>query len=190
MKNIWHTTARHTAAILILVGALLAVAGCSGGGDNPPAPPTAPADIGLQEVQVRAPDFTLPTLGGGEVVLSDLQGQIVLLNFWQLNCPPCKEEMPLLDAVGKAYAGTAHVVALDIGDGESDVQEYFGDATLNMFVPLDGDGRVAAEYSIGFTPTTFLIDSEGIVRFVKVGPFASYTELAAAIEFTRLKESA
>ena len=145
--------------------------------------------MGLQEVLVEAPNFTLPTMGGGQLTLSDHQGQIVLLNFWQLNCPPCKEEMPLLDAAGKAHAGTATIVVLDIGDSEAAVQQYFGDASLNMYVPLDREGRVAALYSIGFTPTTFLIDTTGVVRYVKVGPFANYGEIVAAIEFTRLKEA-
>ena len=178
----------RTVLMLILAVAMLAAPGCS---KNDPAPttPTSPQEIGLQEVQVRAPDFTLPTLGGGEMTLSDLQGQIVLLNFWQLDCPPCKEEMPFLDAAGKAYSGVASVVALDIRDSEAKVKQYFGDAKLNMLVPLDLDARVAAEYSIGFTPTTFLIDSQGVIRYAKVGPFTSYNEVVAAIEFTRLKDA-
>ena len=174
---------------ILLAVALAAIAGCSEDNNNP-QPPTSPEQMGLQEVLVRAPDFVLPTMGGGQLRLSDLQGQIVLLNFWQLDCPPCKEEMPLLDAAGKTYAGSAHVVVLDIGDSESSIQNYFGDATLHMFVPYDRDGSVAALYSIGFTPTTFLIDTEGVVRYVKVGPFANYGEVIAAIEFTRLKEAA
>jgi len=190
MQTRSHSSVPGTVMIPILMAiALAATAGCSDGNSNP-QPPTSPEQIGLQEVQVRAPDFTLPTMGGEQFTLSDLQGQIVLLNFWQLDCPPCKEEMPLLDAAGKAYAGTAHVVVVDIGDSESSIRDYFGDATLNMFVPYDRQGSVAALYSVGFTPTTFLIDTEGIVRYVKVGPFANYTEVAAALEFTRLKEAA
>ncbi len=184
-----HSTRKLGMALLaILFTVVLTATACSSDGNTPTAP-TSPEDIGLQEVQVQAPDFTLPTLGGGQLTLSDLQGQIVLLNFWQLNCPPCKEEMPFLDAAGKANAGSVHVIALDIGDSESAIQQYFGDAQLNMSVPYDREGRVAAAYSIGFTPTTFLIDSEGVVRYVKVGPFASYVEVVAAIEFTRLKEA-
>jgi len=190
MQTRSHSSVPGTVLIAIVMAiALAASAGCSGGNSNP-QPPTSPEQIGLQEIQVRAPDFRLPTMGGDQFTLSDMQGQIVLLNFWQLNCPPCKEEMPLLDAAGKAYAGSVHVVALDIGDSESSIQEYFGDATLSMFVPYDQEGSVAALYSIGFTPTTFLIDTEGIARYVKVGPFANYTEVVAAIEFTRLKEAA
>ncbi len=183
MNNL-HSSPRRAAVMVILIGALLAVAGCSRGTDTTTPPPTSPADIGLQEVQVFAPDFTLPTLDGGEMTLSGLQGHIVLLNFWQLNCPPCKEEMPYLDAAGKAFGADVSIVAVNIMDGETDVQQYFGDSQLNMAVPLDSAGRVAALYSIGFTPTTFLIDSAGNIRFAKVGAFASYSDLAAAIQFT------
>ncbi len=167
--------------------ATIVLAGCSA--DDTPAPPTSPEDMGLLEIEVPAPDFTLPLLGGGQLTLSDLQGRPVMLNFWYLDCPPCRAEMPYLDAAGAAYQGTAHVVVLNIGDRETSVSQYFGDANLHMEVPLDFDGRVAAEYSIGFTPTTFLIDSEGIARFVKVGPFANYGEVVAAIEFTLMKEA-
>jgi peroxiredoxin len=188
MKNSRLATVRRT-TLLMLVAALLAVVGCSDGNGTTSEPPASPEDIGLMEVQVRAPDFTLATTDGSQLTLADLQGQLVLLNFWQLDCPPCKEEMPYLDAAGKAFAGTAHVVVINIQDSESEVQEYFGDSELNMFVPLDVTGFVASQYSIGFTPTTFLIDSEGVIRYAKVGPFTNYNEIAAAIEFTRLKDA-
>jgi peroxiredoxin len=189
MNNNRLVTLRHMAAVLMLIAALVAVVGCSDGNGDTPPPPTTPDEIGLMEVEVRAPDFTLATVDGSQMTLADLQGQIVLLNFWQLDCPPCKEEMPYLDAAGKAFVGTAHVVVVNIQDSESAVQDYFGDSELNMIVPLDITGFVASQYSIGFTPTTFLIDSEGMIRFAKVGPFNNYGELAAAIEFARLKDA-
>jgi len=179
---------RALLALSLLAVVPLAAAGCSRG-DDTPAPPASPEEMGLMEIEIAAPDFTLPMLGGGELTLSNLQGKVVLLNFWYLDCPPCREEMPYLDAVGKAYEGTARVVALNIGDSESAVSRYFGDATIHMEVPLDFDGRVAADYRIGFTPTTFLIDSQGIARYVKIGPFENYGEIAAAIEFTLMKEN-
>ncbi len=188
-----HNGSRHKTPLALLVAALLIIttplglAGCSSG--NGVTKITSPTDIGLSEVEIAAPDFTLPILGGGDLRLSDLQGQVVLLNFWYLDCPPCKEEMPYLDAVGKAYEGRAHVVVLNIGDSESSVERYFGDAELNMRVPFDFDGRIAAEYSIGFTPTTFFIDSDGIIRFAKIGGFHNYDEVAAAMEFILAKDA-
>ena len=166
-----------TAAMLF---AMLAAVGCSD--DSAPAPVTSPEDMGLQEVSVEAPDFTLETLDGGQITLSALRGTPILLNYWQLNCPPCREEMPFLDAAAAKYDGQAIVMAIAIRDSGSSVREYFGDAQLSMIVPLDVDALAAAGYSVGFTPTTFLIDSQGIVRYVKVGPFANASEVITSME--------
>ena len=166
-----------TAAMLF---AMLAAGGCSN--DSAPAPATSPEDMGLQEVSVEAPDFTLETLDGGQITLSALRGTPILLNYWQLNCPPCREEMPFLDAAAAKYDGQAIVMAIDIGDSVSSVREYFDNAELSMIVPMDVQGLAASSYSVGFTPTTFLIDSQGIVRYVKVGPFANESQIIASIE--------
>ncbi|MGZ9275075.1 MAG: TlpA family protein disulfide reductase, partial [Nitrospira sp.] len=57
--------------------------------------------------QALAPDFTLPTLEGGAMSLTDLQGKVVMLNFWGTWCAPCAAEMPDLDALQRQY-GKAH----------------------------------------------------------------------------------
>ena len=160
--------------------AMIAAAGCSD--DSTPTPAASPEEIGLQEVEVEAPDFTLETMDGEQVTLSALRGTPILLNYWQLNCPPCREEMPFLDAAAAHYAGQIIVMAIDIGDSEASVREYFDGAQLSMIVPLDLAGQAAGRYSVGFTPTTFLIDSQGIVRYVKVGPFTDASQVIASIE--------
>ena len=139
-------------------------------------------ELGLQEVSVEAPDFTLGTMEGPQVTLSALRGTPVVLNFWQLSCPPCKAEMPHFEAAATAYEGRAYILAIDLGDSAASVKDYFGDDQLSMMVPLDPVGQTGGMYSVGFTPTTFLIDSEGIVRYVKVGPFTSEEQLYAAME--------
>ena len=139
-------------------------------------------DLGFQQIEVEAPDFSLETLDGGQVSLSGMKGTPVLINFWALKCPPCREEMPFLDAAAAQYSGQVVVMAIDIGDSQQSVADYFGDATLSMMVPLDIQGIAAANYSVGYTPTTFLIDADGIVRYVKVGPFANVEQVSAAIE--------
>jgi len=164
-----------TATMLLVT---LAAGGCSDGS----TPATSPEDLGLQEIAVEAPDFTLETMEDEQVTLSSLRGTPVLLNFWALKCPPCRDEMPFLDAAAAKYNGQAIVMAIDIGDSASSVQDYFGDAQLSMIVPLDVQGLAASSYSVGFTPTTFLIDSQGIVRYVKVGPFANANEVITAME--------
>jgi len=174
---------RRTAFIAVLLAlniilSLGALTGCSNDG-----PSTMSAeDLGFQEIQVPAPDFTLETLDGGQATLSSFRGKPVLMNFWALNCPPCREEMPFLDAAAAQYEGQIVIMAIDIGDSQQSVADYFGDATLSMTVPLDIQGIAAANYSVGYTPTTFLVDADGVVRYVKVGPFANLEQVSAAIE--------
>jgi len=143
-------------------------------------------DLGLQEIAVEAPDFTAQTLGGGTITLSSLRGTPVLLNFWAIKCPPCVEEMPYLNSAAQQFEGQAAVMTIDIGDNPQRVQEFLenlpGTSQISTIVPLDTQGYVASQYSVGFTPTTFLIDADGIVRYVKVGPFANVAQVVASIE--------
>ncbi len=177
-----NTGIRAAALPAVLTASILLVMLAAGGCSDDSAPATSPEDLGLQEVEVEAPDFTLETMGGGQVTLSALRGPPVLINFWALKCPPCLHEMPFLDAAAAKYDGQAIVMAIDIRDSGSSVRDYFEDTQMSMIVPLDVDGRAAGSYSVGFTPTTFLIDSQGIVRYVKVGPFANESEVITSIE--------
>ena len=145
--------------------------------------PSSPEELGLIPVEIMAPDFTLPTMTGTEITLSDLQGMPVLLNFWATWCPYCRMELPYLDAVAKQYADKATIVAIDVGESTSQVREFFGDSKVSFIVALDVDGQVASRYGVQqYLPTTSFIDSEGIIRYVKVGAFASKEELQASID--------
>ena len=177
MSKIRRTAFMAVLMALSIVISLGALAGCS---DSGPASMSA-EDLGFQEIQVPAPDFTLETLSGESMTLSNFAGTPVLLNFWALNCPPCREEMPFLDASAAQYEGQIVIMAIDIGDSQQSVADYFDGATLSMMVPLDMEGIAAANYSVGYTPTTFLVDADGVVRYVKVGPFANVEQVSAAI---------
>ncbi|MCK5585335.1 TlpA family protein disulfide reductase [Candidatus Bipolaricaulota bacterium] len=177
MKNL-HSTALAVLVTTALALSLVFAVGCS---ESAPEGYTV-EELGLQGVSVEAPDFTLDTMGGTQISLSSLRGTPVFINFWQLSCPPCKEEMPFLEAAAREYEGRAYILAIDLGDSEASVQDYFGSDQLAMIIPLDTVGRAAGAYSVGFTPTTFLVDAEGIVRYVKVGPFTSEAQVLAAME--------
>jgi cytochrome c biogenesis protein CcmG/thiol:disulfide interchange protein DsbE len=167
---------------LITAFALAGATGCSDA--ETVSMPASPADIGLVELQVRAPDFTLPTLGGGTFTLSDLQGKPVVLTFWNFECVRCQEEMPFMMAASTDFLDSIQFVGVHLLGTEAEVQQFFGDADLDMLVPLDLDGQIAAGYNISYTPTTFFIDSEGIVRFTKMSQFTNYGDVAAAVNFT------
>jgi peroxiredoxin len=158
---------------LLLMPALL-TAGCSGGDQSPSV-----ATIGKP-----APDFTLPDLDGESVSLSDLKGSPVVVNFWNTGCPPCREEMPYLEAVYNENKDSVLVLlTINIGQNASTVADYLEENNLTLPVLLDSDGAVTQHYGISGIPTTFFIDKDGILKVKVIGGFPS----KAAIE-SRLSE--
>jgi len=189
MKNRWGAWGLRSLAGVGLFTALV-MAGAVGCSEVEPASqPASPAEIGLVELQVRAPDFSLPMLGGGTFTLSDLQGLPVVLTFWNFECTRCQEEMPFMMDASTNFRDEIQFVGVHILGTETDVEQFFDDAELDMLVPLDLDGQIAAGYSVSYTPTTFFLDSEGIVRYTKIGQFTNYGDVAAAVNFIIAKDA-
>ena len=152
-----------TGAVVLILASVLLIAGCS----------SATPQVGKQ-----APDFQLPNLEGQAISLSDFQGKPVFLNFWATWCPPCRFEMPLIQAIFKESADTGLIVlAIDIGEAPSRVKDYIQSGNFSFPVLLDTNQDVALEYNIRAIPTTFLIDKDGIIQVIKVGAFTSILEI-------------
>jgi len=118
-----------------------------------------------------APDFTATTLTGETVRLSDYRGQIVMLNFWATWCPPCRAEMPELEAVWRQYKDTG-LVLLGVDQAESaNVVAQFARGALGVTFPilLDTNLAVRDQYAVRALPTTVFIDAAGRIQDVKVG---------------------
>lgn len=110
-----------------------------------------------------APDFTLKTLDGKDLKLSDLRGKAVLLNFWATWCTPCKAEMPWFVDFQKQYAGQGlQVVGVAMDDAsKEEIGKFAHDMGVNYPVVL-GRESVAEQYGgVQFLPTTFYIDRNG-----------------------------
>ena len=127
----------------------------------------------------QAPDFTLPTLTGGNITLSELQGTLVVLNFWSISCSYCRQQLPYLENVAQQAEGQIEVIAVNMADSTASVQSFFGDYEPTMIVALDENAEVFVNYcqnfdnSRGYIPFTLFIDSEGMVQYRKIGAFAS-----------------
>jgi len=121
-----------------------------------------------------APDFSLPSRSGGTVALSQLKGQVVMINFWASWCGPCKQEMPLLEQIYKKYnpAGfTLLGVNVDDKETRKDVEAWLTKAPVSFPVLLDTEKKVRALYgSYGEgMPMTVFVDRQGNVRNVHRG---------------------
>src|SRR5262245_24386550 len=134
----------------------------------------APALPPAAQVNRPAPDFTLPSLGGGDVRLSDYRGKIVLVNFWYTNCAPCREETPALAAVYKKLSARGFaIIGVNVrgnerkgADGDEDIRKFTSANGVTYPIALDTDGRVDRDYRVYTLPTSFVIDKNGNVRYL------------------------
>ena len=134
------------------------------------------------EVGKQAPDFTLVTMAGTEITLSELRGTPVVLNFWAIYCPPCRSELGYFEQLAEQSAGEVAIIMVNTQDTRSQIEKFFGDYKVHFTVALGGGTQVSDKYNIQYIPTTFFIDSNGIIRNIKVGAFRNETELRDSIK--------
>jgi cytochrome c biogenesis protein CcmG/thiol:disulfide interchange protein DsbE len=150
----------------------------------PPGNTTAGAIPAPQE-GFQAPDFELSTLDGDTIVLSELRGKAILLNFWATWCPPCRSEMPAMQQVSADYDDNKFVV-LAVNNTQQDsreaVEAFILERELTFPVLLDNNGDVAARYQVHSMPTTFFIDPDGIIQEVVIGGPMSEALLRTRVE--------
>jgi peroxiredoxin len=128
------------------------------------------ADGNALEVGRPAPDFTLEDLDGNVVRLNDLQSKVVFINFWATWCPPCRAEMPEIEALHQEYKDEGVVViGVAISEPENTVRQYIQQGGFNWTIVLDKTGEVASDYQITAIPVSYFLDKEGIIRAVNVG---------------------
>jgi len=126
------------------------------------------------EVGNLAPDFQLLNLKEEPVSLSDFQNKPIILNFWKTSCPPCISEAPYVQQVYEEWSARGLVLlTINVGGISSQVREFLQSHNLSFPVLLDTDRTVYQEYDVAGTPTTFFIDRDGAIQFIKVGAFPS-----------------
>jgi peroxiredoxin len=132
-----------------------------------------------------APDFTLDTLDGKKVTLSELRGKIVIINLWATWCPPCRAEMPALENAYEQYKDS-EVIILGLNvtnqDSERDIPTFVKEFGLTFPILLDRDGSVSTLYQLKALPTSYFVNREGIIRTVVIGGPMSETFIRSKIE--------
>ncbi|MCJ7791921.1 MAG: TlpA family protein disulfide reductase [Dehalococcoidia bacterium] len=130
----------------------------------------------------EALNFTLPTLTGANITLSEMEGTPVVLNFWSIGCSWCRYQLPFLEAVAQQSEGEIEVIAVNVVDSAASVQNFFGDYEPTMIVALDSNRETFVNYCQkdnprGAIPFTLFVDSEGIIQYVQIGAFSSEAAL-------------
>jgi thiol-disulfide isomerase/thioredoxin len=123
----------------------------------------------LPSVDEPALDFALANLDGPSLSLDDLHGKNVLINFWATWCGPCRQEMPMIEAAYQAYAPDLVVLAVNIGEEPWRVEKFVQDLGLSFEVLMDEGNQVQSLYRVRAYPTTYLVDTQGVVRAQHVG---------------------
>ncbi len=168
-----------------LMGAALLLGGSWIWARAVPAAATSGGLIPSPREGFAAPDFTLELLDGGTVTLSELRGKVVLINLWASWCPPCRAEMPAIEAVYQANKDQGlEVLAVNttyqdsLPDAVAFIQQY----GLTFPVPLDRTGEVARQYQLRALPSTFFVDRKGVIRKVIVGGPMSEATIESTVQ--------
>jgi cytochrome c biogenesis protein CcmG/thiol:disulfide interchange protein DsbE len=149
-----------------------------GRGGRSPSGGAGALDTQAPVVNQPAPNFALPDMNGRLVKLSDLRGQVVLVNFWATWCIPCRQELPAIQEVYQEQRGQGFTVL--------EVNEQEPPATVSGFaremgelppIVLDRDGSVMQQYKLKGLPDSFVIDRQGNVRALSYGPVSRGTIL-------------
>jgi peroxiredoxin len=162
-------TAPVLAAILLIL-----LAGCSSG-DKP----------GLPDVGKPMPPYRVATLSGDSISLASLQGKVVLLNLWATWCVPCRKETPFLQEVYEKHRAEGLEVlgvSLDTGDPK-EVTDFVHEMGVTYTVGLDPHMRAMDLYQVAGLPASFLLDRDGVLRWLRLGPVSTQDpEFLTALE--------
>jgi cytochrome c biogenesis protein CcmG/thiol:disulfide interchange protein DsbE len=131
-----------------------------------------------------APEFTLESFEGQEFTLAKMRGEVVLINFWASWCVPCEDEAEALEEAWQYFQERGDVVFLgiDYSDTESKALAFLQRFGVTYPNAPDLGTRVSQAYGITGVPETFIIDRNGDISFVMVGPFQSADQIIANIE--------
>lgn len=136
----------------------------------------------------EVPNFSMSLFSGYEfenkstINLSDFSGKIVVLNFWASWCKPCEQEAAELEAAWKFYDGEVIFLGANYVDTEPQARTYLKKFQITYPNGPDLRTKLSQMFRIRGVPETFFIDQQGVLYYVKIGPFTSVDEIKSIIE--------
>ena len=146
----------------LLLAAALLLAGCATG---------AAGGGQVNQVGLPAPEITVQRMSGKPVSLSTLRGQVVLLDIWASWCGPCKQELPMLDEIAsRLHHRGVEILAVSVDQERENVVKFLGArGHWALTIAHDSKGEIADRLQPDKMPTSYIIDRQGIIRYVNYG---------------------
>jgi len=117
----------------------------------------------------NAPDFTLPSLGGDDFILSSLKGKVIILDFWATRCPPCRKEIPGFIELYREYKDEGLEIVGVCLESEAAVKPFAEETGINYTLVFANQEIVQRYGGIRYVPTTFIIDRQGNIVKKHIG---------------------
>lgn len=142
------------------------------------------AQQGPVTVGQKVPNFSLTTFDGQEIHLADLEGKVVVLNFWASWCKPCEQEAADLEAAWRSYQDSGEVVFLGIDyvDTEPEALAYLEKFEITYPNGPDLRTKISQAFRIRGVPETYFIDQENKLAYVQIGPFSSLAQIRSVVD--------
>lgn len=123
-----------------------------------------------EKLSGKAANFTLKSRSGKNTKLSELRGEVVMLNFWASWCGPCRKEMPLLEKIYKKYKRLGFtLLGVNVEENSRAAKNYLKDVKVSFPILFDTTNKTSKLYDVSAMPTTILIDRNGNKRFLHKG---------------------
>src|ERR1700722_3294569 len=117
-----------------------------------------------------APGFQLHSASSTDLSLSDLKGQVVLINFWASWCGPCRQEMPVLEQLYKKYKPAGFtLLGVNVEPKSADAVGFLKATPVSFPILFDPDSKVSQLYEVSGMPSTVILDRTGKVRYIHHG---------------------
>lgn len=138
-------------------------------------------NLQASEIDKAAPNFTLKSNSGKNIRLSELKGQVVLINFWASWCGPCRQEMPKLQELHNKYQKLGFtVLGINVEKDASKANQIVAKGGISFPILYDSENTVSKLYNVSAMPSTVIVGRDGKQRYIHLGYKPGYEDIYAA----------